>query len=383
MSVATAPQDGREAPLGNTYETVKRSNDKNAGNSRLPGLFKLQRCSQLLRPKKRVAKCCRHSYGNGDVYGRTANGRAEFLNLLRCGSVWDCPVCARKVSGKRARIVLQGMEQAKAEGLRVDLLTLTVPHSLFQPCKQVLSGLIKARTHFKNSRAYKAYKLEAGWVGEIWASEVTLGRNGWHPHCHGLVFAEKSFLEDLRGQWTASVKHVGLGVVNTHGYRVDMSRDGDAAAQYVSKWGLESELTRADLKKSRFGGRTPFALLADYGKGDKEAGERFCEYSDAFHGRPQLLWTDGLKARFGVVDNTDQELAEQSEIEAEPGQVEDWVLDQAGWMLVLGANMRGELLKFAGMHGQAGVDALVAFLKGYPNIDDPHYYAHRCGKRSV
>jgi hypothetical protein len=148
--------------------------------------------------------------------------------------------------------------------------------------------------------------------------------------------------------------------------------DKDGAAEYVSKWGLEHELTRSDLKKSRFGGRTPFQLLKLSMEGDPEAGRAFVEYSEAFHGRPQLLWTNGLKAGLLAEDQTDSELAEAPEIDPNTPH-EIFTLDSASWMLILGLNMRGELLYYAAKYGQVGVDALLAKLKGLDHIDEPHY----------
>lgn len=333
--------------------------------------FKLQREAQKLLPDKRVSVCNRHvrACEIGEVVGRSVNGRAEFVNVLRCASVWDCPVCASKIASSRSRLVLSAMDRALALGYQVHLLTLTVPHTIHQSAKTVVSALSSARSHWKDSRAYKAHKAASGWLGEIWANEVTYGANGWHAHCHAMVFSKSPNLEALRSQWTASVLKQGLGEVNRRGFDV---RSYDGAKDYVGKWGLELELTRGDLKKSRKGGSTPFYLLEQSMKGDQKAGQLFVEYSRAFHGRPQLLWTDGLKKALLVDDLDDTQLAESLEVDPMLPH-ETWVLDQASWMVVLGANMRGELLYYAGRYGQVGVDALVAKLKGLEHIDEPYY----------
>lgn len=338
---------------------------------RLARKFKLQRHAQILLPDKRVALCNRHvrMHDLGEVVGRSRNGHAEFINVLRCGSVWDCPVCASKIASSRSAVVLSAMNRALELGYQVHLLTLTVPHTLHQSAKTVITAIARARSHWKNSRLYKAHKQASGWLGEIWAYEVTYGRNGWHPHCHALIFSKHPDIESLRGQWTASVLKQGMGEVNQKGFDV---RAYDGATDYVGKWGLELEVTRGDLKKSRKGGSSPFYLLEQSMKGDIKAGELFCEYSRAFHGRPQLLWTDGLKSALLVDDLDDLALAEAPEVDASLPH-ESWVLDQASWMVVLGKNMRGELLYYAGKYGQVGVDAFVAKLKGLADIDEPYY----------
>lgn len=357
--------------LVNTTKQLNADALNAARRLRLSKIYKLQRHAQILLPGKRVCVCNRHVRADdrGEVVGRSVNGRAEFVNVLRCSSVWDCPVCAAKIARGRSERVLAAMNQAKALGYQVHLLTLTVPHTIHQGAKQVVSALSAARSHWKNSRAYKQHKAACGWLGEIWAYEVTYGANGWHAHCHALVFARSPDLELLRAQWGASVLKQGLGQVNRRGFDV---RAFDGARDYVGKWGLELELTRGDLKKSRKGGATPFYLLEQSMQGDKQAGRLFVEYSKAFHGRPQLLWTDGLKQALQVEELTDEDLSSAPEIDpALP--CETWALDQSGWMTILGANMRGELLYYAGKYGQVGVDALVARLRGLDRLDEPFY----------
>lgn len=105
-------------------------------------------------------------------------------------------------------------------------------------------------------------------------------------------------------------------------------------------------------------------------KGDEQAGRLFVEYSQAFHGRPQLLWSDGLKDALGVADFDDQEMAEFPEIDPKLPH-ETWFISADDWRVVLGKNLRGELLYYAAKYGQVGVDVLINRVRGFPDIDDP------------
>ncbi|MFY0026513.1 rolling circle replication protein, Rep63 protein, partial [Acinetobacter baumannii] len=77
-------------------------------------------------------------------------------------------------------------------------------------------------------------------------------------------------------------------------------RDGTYADQYVSKWGIESELTKGHVKKGRNGGFTPFDLLqlSMYSETvfEKYCGKLFQEFAIAMKGARQLVWSRGLKA---------------------------------------------------------------------------------------
>jgi len=92
-----------------------------------------------------------------------------------------------------------------------------------------------------------------------------------------------------------------------HGLKLD---DGSKASAYVSKWGLEDEMTKGHTKKAAKG-ETPFdflrAVLAD--SSDKEAGRLFVEFAEAFKGKRQLTWSPDLKRRFGIGEVSDEELA--------------------------------------------------------------------------
>jgi hypothetical protein len=113
-----------------------------------------------------------------------------------------------------------------------------------------------------------------------------------------------------------------------HGVRID---DGERAAQYVTKWGMDSELTKGHLKKGRKS-VNPWDLLRVYALGldhnaiapelrevfvslgidEKRAGALFLTFFKAFKGSRQLYWSNGLRDKLGLKkEKSDQELAEE------------------------------------------------------------------------
>ena len=66
-------------------------------------------------------------------------------------------------------------------------------------------------------------------------------------------------------------------------------RNGQKAASYVAKWGLEHEMTKGHMKKGKTDSKTPFDLLRDYAEGDENAGKLFRIYFDAFRYTPIKL----------------------------------------------------------------------------------------------
>ena len=99
----------------------------------------------------------------------------------------------------------------------------------------------------------------------------------------------------------------------------ELALDGDGgehAERYVSKggWGLAEELTKGQAKDGRKG-RSPRQLLEDYQNGDKQAGALFARYVEAFHGRRQLYWSNGLRALLSVAELTDEEIVSKPDDE--------------------------------------------------------------------
>ena len=209
-----------------------------------------------LLPGSRQYKCHRWKIPNKDLELKLSiqHEKSFFAGFECCGSVWGCPLCAPKITERR-RVEVQGaIEKAKEMGLSVMLGTFTIPHGLGDDVKQVLAMMKKAWIRTSSGKKAKAVRQTCGFRGSIRVLEVTYGHNGWHPHFHVLFFLDTkhspSVIEAIWYQlWRSCCLSVGLGEPSSeHGVRVD---DGSWAARYVSKWGLESELTKGHLKRGK------------------------------------------------------------------------------------------------------------------------------------
>lgn len=244
----------------------------------------------------------------------TEFNRAKFNNLRVCGMVWTCPFCSAKISERRAFELAGAMAVAKAKGLKVALLTCTVPHVVQEGLKTLCTGLLKAWRAFVGDRVGKGIRADLGLVGTIRNVETTYGANGWHPHFHCLVFYKNDVdLVEIESRWSAHWQHVCVKAglrrpSDEHGLTL---QDGSFAAAYVSKWGLEHELTKSMHKLGRKHGRTPFDILRDYETGEQkdENARLFREFVAAFYNVQQLHWSHGLKKLLAVEEVTDEELA--------------------------------------------------------------------------
>ena len=337
--------------------------------------FALQSMARAILPESRTAKCLRIRAFDSDVqvWKSREHGTASYGGLQTCGSVWTCPVCAAKIAERRRVELLDAMELHKAQGGAVYLLTLTTPHQRGDVLADLLSQQGKALQSFLRDRKVKEVFKEMGHLGQVRALEVTHGRksarnNGWHPHFHILQFCQVNGSEADRKDWTARLymrwafycDKAGLGTPSyAHGIKLD---DGTKASDYVTKWGLEDEMTKGHTKKGKAGGESPFdllrAALAD--RQDKQAMVLFREFSECFKGKRQLSWSNGLKARFFVDEKTDEELAAEKDDRA----VLLGLLSIDQWRDVLKVDGRGVLLDIAAKGGWHNVQRYLWLIEG-------------------
>ena len=279
-------------------------------------------------PNTRYSKCCRcrRTHEAVTVHKSKEHSSAFYGGLVVCGSPWACPICAAKIAERR-RVELEcAIAAAKMMGLSVVLATFTVPHGLGDDINAMLDRMMSAWRFMTMSRGYKELRRFAGLVGTVRALEVTHGQNGFHPHFHVLMFCKweddvkhlAPTLEFMLGcLWRQACVKKGLPEPSRErGVKVD---DGTWAARYASKWGLEDEMTKGHLKTSKgIKGRTPWDMLRAVLADGCEASRRlFAVYAQAFKGRRQLYWSNGLRDLLGLSkESTDEELAASQDDDA-------------------------------------------------------------------
>lgn len=338
--------------------------------------FLLQDEACKLLPSERVNYCLRHrvSKENGVlVKYNEITKTASYSNLQTCGSVWNCPVCAAKISEKRRIELKKGISQHRKNGGHVYLLTLTNLHHFGDNLEQLMAGQKKALKYLWSDRKPKEHFLELGKVGHITANEVTHGKNGWHPHMHILMFFDSAIdIKELQTfiakYWQHCCRKAKLKEPSLeHGCDIT---DGNFADRYVAKWGIEEEMTKGHIKQGREGGNTPFDLLRLSESGCEESGKLFQTFAAAYKGKRQLSWSKGLKKLLLVEEVTDQQAAENEDGDA----IEEQELAMEIWRLILTYKARGEVLKayeLDKLDGENRFDMLIEDLAERYVIDYP------------
>lgn len=340
-------------------------------------------CKSPRGKQYRILKCIRTRLADDvRVLMSEEHKRAHYANLMVCGSVWTCPVCAAKISERRKKEIEVAADVHTSAGGSMLMVTLTFSHDFFDKLHDLLgegqrNGLRGALQRWRNSRSYKRITEEMGLIGLVRNLEVTWGlSNGWHPHVHELWLIDRDlpestisrFKSELYDSWLSSCIKSGLPAPNRkRGVHIVKA---SSPAEYLQKWGREerwgisSELAKSHIKSARGERFTPFDLLrAIDDKSPKSSfyASVFRDYAKAFFGARQCYWTPGLKSLFGIKDVTDEQLAEKGDDDS----YEVCSITSDEWKLVLSqrSDARPTILKLAETGGSSAVRVFISGLQ--------------------
>lgn len=314
--------------------------------------------------RHQVSNCLRAriSKQNGiNLFYNLERQKANFGNLQRCGSVWNCPICSMTITENRRKELSLGLSNWTNSGGFCYLVTFTNAHHKGDCLQSLIDGQKKAFVKFWSQRKVVKGLSDFGYVARIVATEVTYSNNnGWHPHYHMIFFCSCAVCTNtlqafLVQEWIIACAKSKLKAPNLIN-GVDV-RDGTYAAKYVSKWGLEHEVTKGHLKKGLKGSLTPFDLLRECSD-NAQYKPLFKQFADVFKGRRQLVWSRGLKALLCIAEKTDEQLIKETDEKS----VEVNELAHIIWELILKYNQRAHVLQLVEYDYKNNTDTLNDFI---------------------
>ena len=340
------------ASLGNNTSIVLHVENDQA--ARRWNKYDVQDIMAEILPNDRVSWCLKHRQTGTDDIEITYDNeikRAFYGNLLSCGSVWTCPVCAARITEQR-RVELSGaVEKWRGAGGGVFMAAFTMQHSVEDELISLRKVLNNAYRTMTNRRGFSEIKRHYGIIGSVASLEVTFSfRHGWHPHRHVLYFTERDLSDQdyfnlqvaFAGVWRSVLVKVGRWAHQQAG--VVLSRGDDQAGDYVCKWSIAHEMTKSPVKSGRDGGMSPFELAqAWHDTGDHRYKLLVQDYAHAFFRSKQLTYSPGLKARLGIVDKSDQQIVAEEQKDA----VIMATVDRASWKRIYIRRWRGVVLRAA------------------------------------
>lgn len=367
--------------------------------------FALQRTAAKLVPNQRVAHCHWTAQSN-EVELLKRQDDARFAGLQTCGSIWACPVCSARISEVRRGELrdLEAWAGSSFNGVRLVMMTLTARHRR-RNLRRLMEELARAKARMQNLAAWKNLRKSGVLVGSVSVREATYGvKNGWHPHYHVILIVKagsdeeaEAKLEPLREKWLKCLEKEGLSGTAKRAFHL---QPRDAISSYISKfgrdegnrkaatekraktWGMAEEATLSRTKKGRGDdeekSRSPvqllreaqefysqmmwakqegdLELLREAQEGYEQFGRLWQEYANAFHGKRQQVWSNGLKALIGIEEIEDEEAAEGEEYTEEKDElIASW--PRKTWKLI--RKHRGDLLTAAERGGAEEVQKVL------------------------
>jgi hypothetical protein len=285
---------------------------------------------------------------------------------MRCGLLWECPVCALAIKAERAAEVRRTVEWHGAQ--RAYLLTLTVRHGLGDEFKRVRQGVSKAWRRVQTGEPWKRFKNETGFVGSIRALENTHGAHGWHPHLHVIMLTRELSRDEIERarawislRWQRIVRST-LGHEHAPEDRFGCDLRSCRDSQYVTKLGLE--VTAPSGKDARCGNRTPLEIARDFTlTGDDDDRVLWLSYCAGISGARMLTWTPGLRRRAGLdEDRSDLEIVEGEANE----ETEVCTVSARDWDAV--KDIPGMPLRLLAAAEEGGANAVEVILRGFHGV---------------
>ena len=176
----------------------------------------VQKCHRVPRGKVRIMRKGKEHY---------------YDDVTTCKSAWSCPICSPRLALKRARSVKKLHSELDYDSI---LVTYTISHNIRDELVQLLNDLYDSLRAARNGTRGKMFrKLTHGYIR---TTEITYGKNGWHPHIHELIYMKKGttinqIKDTVIKHYKEAVEKVGK-LVNS--YTVDAKKwDGDTS--YITK----------------------------------------------------------------------------------------------------------------------------------------------------
>lgn len=249
-------------------------------------------------------------------------GETRRIGMHLCNSCWLCPICwsRRRIQERGEFVYAAGLWLAGGGGLAT--ATVTVPHEAGEALEAVWDRLEDHAGGLLRAGGARTVLARHGVEGVLRATEITRGRNGWHPHQHlvlwtaepvGDVFEaglrewwrkrrehwerkhrtkpelppEREPLEDVKRVEPENVEHVGGHVTK-----------GPSSSTY-ERWAKAKAEGKDDLAEYLQQFLAPFELGEQAADGDPEAMDAWAEYEETVPGRHWLRWPRGFRDQFG------------------------------------------------------------------------------------
>ena len=407
-SSAPLPNDpiAKISLLLNSQQTIRSKQIKEQGKAFFEKTtdYDLQNVVRTIMPGCSTSSClwARQGWGGDNLPERVQvikqGDRAFYNGLQTCKNAWCCPVCSRRIGKQRHREITSVIERHSKSGGVACLVTRSIPHTRFDKAIDLNMKLKAAERSYKSGKGWKLIESRFGILGTVRNVEITLGKNGWHPHIHEIYFLESKsrcveFKKALHEKWRSAAKRAGLAAPSyIYGVDVRFIRTSDPAetaraAKYLVKYGIASELTGWQNKEGKDSIMPfDFLMIARHSTDERAirlAGEYFKEYASASKHKRQLVFSKKLLALYPLPRKGHEKKpmppdAEQ-QIEENDSQIVFQFDNECDWQAIRHAGLRKTVL--AAVECSEDLDEMRFWITNL--IDHAIEYRNGGGKRAL
>jgi len=344
--------------LGNTYQIgfQKQKKYDDRRRRRFHALNEIKALAAAMSEHRFRVLDCMHRVGAEFAVKRNGGGHAYYSGIHVCGSVWLCPICGQRIANYRRSQFIK----ASKKGYAAVLITFTMSHAKGEKLAGLLDALNDGIKKLKGGGSWCRFKDKYHVKAYATALEIVFSQvNGWHPHKHMVMYCDMPQSElnaddiqaDLMKRYKAIMKRNKRYVSGLYG--LDVSVADNAVGDYVSKWNIWDEMTKAPVKDGIGASLTPFELAQVAATGQEYAIKAFQEYAYATYNRRQIVWSRGADELFGFDDDkSDTEIAA-----ADDGQDDETIIKLAGswWRVIVANDAVVDVLEIAERGGSVAV----------------------------
>lgn len=333
--VKTSPKILHKGPFGPTLDTNKRIVRKVPQNAPLKVrqdfrklLYKMRTQADIITPYSNGVGTTKSMTGSCGKIPINEKGirhihmlkgeksqKPYFHGLVKCGNVWRCPVCSKKISDYRQKEVYWLASEWQRQGKKLSFITLTIRHLKSDKPQEIVDRLVNEFRKLQRTSKWKKLKETHKIEGFCKSLEFTFSKKHWlHPHLHILLFHNSDDLnslhKDIIKMWVK--RKETRSVLKAQDARAVYNKEG--ITNYVTKWDVSTELTKANYKiGKRRDNISPFQALkmlttGDYGAFErKELAHRWMNYRKITYRKHHIQLSQNLKAMLRHGDFKDAE----------------------------------------------------------------------------
>ena len=189
----------------------------------------------------------------------------------------------------------------------ISMITLTVRHTKKDSLKSLISAMEKAYQNLQGTHAFKDLRNSYN-AKFVRVTEVTYGKNGFHPHFHVAVIHDKgvkfsSYSSELENTWIKHIEKNGLFAPKA-GVAMDITEnaDNDQRAWYLTKasGGMSLEISNGRNKRAMGENMSIWQVHGHAVNGSLDALKVWSQYESEIKGKRLISPSRGLEAFFGI-----------------------------------------------------------------------------------